>query len=131
MDEIIPQQILDKIYALGRHTGSDNFKMKDVSKEPYCSLMKIDSRNRELVECPETVERERRGFCYDQTFLVRKWLDEIGIKSRMFYSVSKTIKRTDNGIYYYDSPIKSHMFIIVCINGEYDWIEFSWYNNRV
>lgn len=124
----IDSQLSSKIYDLLNYAGKNNFMINDLNKEPYAHLGKIDKRNIELIATPEIVEREKRGLCYDQTFLVKKWMDEVGIQNKIFYSVTDNLK-SENDLYYYSPGIISHAFILCLINEKWKWIEWSWSAN--
>ena len=121
-------EILNKIYCLLRYTNVHNFIMQNCEVEPYAHLGKIDRRNIELIENPETVEKEKCGSCYDQTFLVKKWMNDENIKTRTFYSVTNNLN-SENCLYYYTSSVVSHTFILCFIDDRWKWIEWSWSAN--
>lgn len=92
------------IYSLYRYTNRNNFIIEDNSKEPFHHLQSYSHKNIELVQLPEIVEKEKRGSCYDQTFLVKRILDEERIKSRLFYSIVDDIPfDEESGLFYYDA----------------------------
>ena len=124
----IDSQLSSKIYNLLNYAGKNNFKIDDLNKEPYAHLGKIDKRNIELIATPEMVEKENRRLCYDQTFLVKKWIDEAKIQNKIFYSVTNNLK-SENDLYYYSQGVISHTFILCLINEKWKWIEWSWTAN--
>lgn len=122
------EELLKKTYNLVNFTNRNNFIMEDWSMEPFKSLSSTDRRNIEIIQTPEIVEKENRGSCYDQTFLVKNWLNEIGMESRMFYSITDNVQQKD-GIKFYSPSVTSHVFIILNDKHKWKWIEWSWYAN--
>lgn len=121
--------ISSKIYLLVDYTNKNNFLMKDFSMEPYNSLLPFERKNIELIQSPDITEYEHRGSCYDQTFLVKKWLDELNIENRCFYSITRNVPRNENGIYFYNSSVISHTFILCKDEDVWKWPEWSWFGN--
>ena len=111
--------------------------MDNYSQEPYNHLSKIDKRNIEIIKDPEIVQKENKGSCYDQSFLVQRKMNEIGIETKVFYSFTNNLKTytwNENGIeynsYYFYPGFISHMFILSKINEKWKWIEWSWLANK-
>ena len=121
-------QIIKPVYELLSYTNLNNFRMEEPLAEPYLSLSRIDGRNRELIQSPENTERLHRGSCYDQSFLVKRWMESIGVPTRHFHSVTMNLPRT-NGVWHYAGGVVSHAFVLCLVNGVWKWIEWSWCAN--
>ncbi len=122
------QQVLKKTYDLVKFTNYRNFTVEGVLQEPIKSLSVIDRRNGQLIQHPDKTEIENRGSCYDQSFLVKKWMDGIGIENKVFHSVTNNLP-IRNGVFHYSGVVTSHTFILCRIDGTWKWVEWSWYAN--
>lgn len=122
------EQVLKRTYDLVRFTNHRNFIMEDWSMEPFISLSKVDRRNIELIQSPDVTGAQNHGSCYDQTFLVKKWMDGIGIENRTFHSITSNVPK-ENGRWFYRAGVTSHVFILCFIDQKWKWIEWSWYAN--
>lgn len=111
--------------------------MDDCFSEPYNHLSKIDKRNIEIIKDPETTQKENKGSCYDQSFLVQKLLNELGFETKVFYSFTDNLKtytwkenEIEHNLYYFHPGFISHMFVLSKINEKWKWIEWSWLANK-
>ena len=121
-DEI--ETYLNEVYTYRNWIGN-NFIMADYSMEPYRHLSKIDIRNIEVIYDPDTVLKNKRGSCYDQSFLVRNKMLELGVETKVFYSFTLNLKKENNICFFYPGFI-SHMFVVCKFKNKWKWVEWSW-----
>lgn len=112
--------------AIGKFTNRNNFKISDLTDE-LKELQKIDKRNIEYIEDPETVLSQNRGFCYDQTFLARQYLNHLNIKNDIFYSCTNNIQKLNGQYIYNNNKVISHVFIIYQLDNKFKWLQWSWF----
>lgn len=120
------QNIIAKMRTIGRYTNRNNFKLSNLTPE-LTQLKQIDIRNIEFVESLQIVLSQNRGFCYDQTFLAKKYFDFLNIENHIFYSCTNNIQKLNNQ-YVYKKNVISHVFIIYK-QTKYKWLQWSWFAN--
>lgn len=121
------QEIILKMRSLERYTNRNNFKIIQPNQY-YKNLSKIDKRNIQFVESPDIVLKENRGFCYDQTFVAKAYLDYLNIENYVFYSCTNNIQKYNN-VYVYTPQVISHVFIIYKDGDSFKWLQWSWSAN--